>query len=445
MSFKIPLKNLNAEWKDYIKGKCNIWEKKTKWNKDPDVITIFKIDKGHAILPLAVWYDMHETFPNQHIYDTIDVKFEGQLIEIKDRDQKTVVDEIIKKLKNDHTCLLALRTGFGKTLITLYLVCYFKMKAIILCHATTLHPQWVNEAKKWCPNMKIQIVEGNKLNPDADVYIMGVIKSTHFDKNIFDKIGVVIAEEVHLTYTKTFSDALLQFSPKYLIGLSATPDRRDGMHKLLYPYFGDNKEFIVRVQIKSFTVIKYITNFKPDIKYNYSGDIDWTSIISSLAYNNDRQRFIVNLCQKYSKHKILILSNRVCECVGCKNNPNCKCSPQKSYGLVPMLQDKIDSVDFRVGNKKTHDEDARILVGTFKKLGVGYDSTRTLLILASDVTDVRQNEGRIRADNNIVIDIVDDFKTLEKHWDIRETWYKKRGATITFEGYEKKRERLLKN
>jgi hypothetical protein len=66
-----------------------------------------------------------------------------------------------------------------------------------------------------------------------------------------------------------------------------------------------------------------------------------------------------------------------------------------------------------------------------KKAGVGFnDPTLTMLILATDRQDVIQFEGRIRTTNNIIYDLVDDYKTLETHWEKRAAWYERRGAVI---------------
>lgn len=438
MSFSILKSELDSQWKTYIKKTCNIFEPTTAYNPNPNIITIFDINKetNEVHVPIALWKEFYDSFPNVYQYDQHEVEFKGELLENDKKDQKTVMKQAIHHLNNNNSVLLALRTGFGKTFCALYLCCHFKLKAALLCFSKTLHPQWLEEAKRWCPDLKVQIVKNDKLDPNADLYIMGVIKSTHFSKKDFSRIGVVIVDEAHTTFTKTFSDSLLQFEPKYLIGLSATPDRRDGMHKLLYPFFGEKDSFIVRHEIKNFTVIKYETNFKPDVKFNYQGRLDWNNIKRSLAVDSNRQYLIASLCERFNSHKILILSDRVCECIGCKNYSNCPCIHPSSKGIYEILKEKGESVDYRAGNKGSHDESCRILIGTYKKLGVGYDSKRNLLILVSDVLDVRQNEGRIRVDNNIIIDIVDKFKTLEKHWKEREKWYIKRGATIQIEKQE---------
>jgi len=437
MSFRIPKKLLDDDWKDYIKKECNISQRADQWNKNPGIIPIFKVDKStdvvKVVLPLALWKTALDEFPNKNKYDIVDAKFIGEPVENEKKDQITVLKEITEKLKTDHYALMALRTGFGKTFCSLYLICNFiKLKTVLLIYNRQLDDQWIKEGQKFCPDLKIQVVK-KKFDPNADVYIVGILKLKSYNESELGRIGAVIVDEVHLCMTQTFSDALLKFSPLYLLGLSATFDRKDGMHKLLYPFFGNKKEFISRHQVKNFKVVKYVTGIVPEVNNNMNGTLNWSGLVRSLACNNDRQQIVVDLCERHPDKTVLILCKRVCTILGCENYLKCPCKDKISKGLIPALNDLKESVDYVAFTKKKYDQDARILIGTFDKLGVGFDSNREILILESDVIDVRQNEGRTRIENNLIYDLVDNFSTLEKHWNGRKKWFIKRGATIEIE------------
>ena len=61
-------------------------------------------------------------------------------------------------------------------------------------------------------------------------------------KDVFLKIGFVIVDEIHAIMAESLSECMYYTSPRYLLGLSATPTRPDGMDGLLDFYFGkDNK------------------------------------------------------------------------------------------------------------------------------------------------------------------------------------------------------------
>ena len=299
---------------------------------------------------------------------------------------------------------------------------HFKLKTAIICHSDIIKEQWKETFEEFT-SAKVQIVKGKKpLDPTSDVYIMGIQKSSTISREWLEKIGFVIVDEAHICTEKAFTNSLLRFQPLYMVGFSATPDRNDGLHKLLYMYFGPLNDFICRSETKNFTVTKYMTQYKPKINYRLvmgKMSLDWNLVMSSLAENEDRQREIVQIAINHPEEKIIILSSLTVQ----------------SRGLYDKLIDAGESVELLIGTKKKWDKTKRILVAGTKKGGVGMDdSSLTMLVIASSTKDVRQFEGRIRTTDNLIYDIVDDNKTLEKHWELREDWYVERGATIVHEG-----------
>jgi len=308
------------------------------------------------------------------------------------------------------------------TVLGICLAAYFKLKTAVICHSDIIKEQW-KEAFEDLAGAKVQIVKGKKpLDPAADAYIIGVQKSSTIQREWLEKIGFVIVDEAHICTETAFTASLLRFQLMYVAGFSATPDRNDGLHKLLYMYFGPLNDFICRSETKSFTVTKYKTGYRPKINYRMvmgKMTLDWNLVVSSLAEDEDRQREIVRIAIKHPEEKIIILSSLTVQ----------------SRGIYDKLVDAGESVELLIGSKKKWDKTKRILVAGTKKGGVGLnDPSLTMLIMASSTKDVRQFEGRIRTTDNLIYDIVDDNKTLEKHWELREDWYVERGATIVHEG-----------
>ncbi len=417
MSFTYPLTKLNSKDREYIKRECTVRPKITQYNKNPKSIYLFKSNqsKNEVILPLRVSHHFYDHHPNKGItYDETEYQFLGELWENDKRDQKSVVDTLESILRKSYSCLLGAYTGYGKTLCSCALTTRFKYKVLVLCHYSSLHTQWKKTFEEFT-TAKVQIVKGKILDETADVYVMGLIKCGNFDKIQLSKIGIVIIDEAHTCPAPVLSRSLLNVFPKYLIGLTATPDREDGLHKMLYKYFGPKKDFVIRKEIKSLNIIKFMSPFVPEIDHNFRGELNWNTIQNSLAYNEDRQRMIVEIIQSYPQRKVMVLTKR----------------QHEGYSLVEMLKEENEDVDYLIGSKKKWREDCRILIGGIKKIGVGFnDPSRTLLILASDVKDIRQNEGRLRGYDGIIIDIVDRFPTLEKHWEFRKKWYLERGGQI---------------
>lgn len=227
---------------------------------------------------------------------------------------------------------------------------------------------------------------------------------------------MVIVDEAHLVTAFVFTELMFIFRPIYLLGMSATPDRKDGQHVAFDLFFGET--IIKRKESKPFKVYKIQTGITPpDKKRYYKGKmvIDMTSMHTWLSENEKRNNMIIRLVKKNLKHKILILCGRVQQC----NN------------LYEAFIKEGITTDILVGNKKDYDQSVNVLVGGIKKAGIGFnDPTRTMMILSMDVSDVRQSEGRLRQINGTIFDFVDDHYVLNNHWKKRRKWYIERGATI---------------
>lgn len=432
MSFTLDLNKLTEKQRETIAKTLSVKSNKTLFNPTPQSVYAFATNSREkkVYLPLFQYPKYIDTFPHSvDKYPKINLKFKYELYTKetdpsgRGRDQDIVAKKAIEILKDTHTVFISAFTGYGKTASATYLFCKLGLKTIIISHDNVLKIQWRDEIKKFTGNAKIQIIEGNKpLNPDADVYIIGIRKASMMTRDVLANIGTVVVDEAHICTRTCFTNSLLKFRPMYLIGLSATPDRVDGLDKLLDMYFGPKKNFIVRHEVKNFTVIKYRTKYKPEVNYRqFRGRLTlaWTEMMSSLANIKERTIEIGNLALKHPKEKIMILCGR----------------QNMAKYLFKYLIDSGDSVELLIGSKKTWDKTKRILVAGVKKGGVGLnDEYLTMLIVASDMKNVRQCEGRIRTTDNLVYDIVDNYPTLENHWKLREKWYFKRGATIQEQG-----------
>ena len=430
MSIALALSSVSPDLKKEITRTCITKPAKTQYNDDPEPVTCFavNVDEDSVYIPLGTWRHFLDEFPERE-YRRTTVKCKKQLLTIETdpkgyRDQDVVFQEALAHLKREHTVFLALATGFGKTSVSNFFTAHLKLPTLILSHLDSVSEQWEQEFKTYS-TAKVQRIKGNKpIDPTADVYICGVLKAKTLNREDVAHIGLIIFDEAHIATITAFSNSLLKFQPRYVIGLSATPTRADGMQKLLTMYFGPKKNFVHRNEVKDFTVYKVETPYKPEIKYQMvKGRMvpDWTRITNTIAYNKERQRYIADLCIKQQDHRILVLSDRT----------------EQAQGIYDLLINEGESVQLLIGTKKVKkivDESlkSRIIIGASKKVGTGFDDpTLTMLILASDCKNVAQWEGRIRTSNNIIYDFVDDYGAFENHFrKHREPWYLKKGAVI---------------
>jgi hypothetical protein len=407
MSVTVPLSSLCSQQKRLIKTSTEIKAEDLDQHEEGSPSSYcFTCNQGMISIPMGLSHTLH-LIPTLSHPPLPNRTFTGTLTE----EQRQIVMRVIDRLTQREygSCFLELATGKGKTCISVCTTVQIGLKTVFLCHLDSVCRQTVKEFAKFS-DLKVQLVKNNRLDPEADLYIIGLRKAFNLwskDRTLFRQIGLVIIDEAHLCTRFTFMELMFCFSPRYLLGMSATPV----WNQMTELYFSDPIQVFAT---KPFVVKKLSTRFVPDtskqIFYQGRKRIDWTNAMTSLAENPARNDYIVEVViECCATHKTLVLGGRV----------------------YNKLVERGISSDLLVGRKSQYDPECQVLVGGVKKIGVGFnDPTRTALVLCYDLADVRQSEGRIRTSNNLVLDLVDCNGTLEKHWRMRKTWYLARGATV---------------
>jgi superfamily II DNA or RNA helicase len=304
------------------------------------------------------------------------------------------------------------------------------MKTAVLIHRTVLANQWKESIERFT-TARSQIVSTiDTLDEEADFYIMNIgyifkewNKKERIWKmkqlGIYRNIGVVIVDEAHVACATEMVKSLFFFEPRILIGLTATPNRKDGLDKVLDLYFGEER--IIRISQSVFYVYPFKTFFTPTNVKNTQGRKDWSKVIDSIAEDVYRNQKIIQLVKLFETETIMILTKLT----------------KHVNVLVKMLKENGESVTKMCGTDKQYNTSARVLISTFSKLGVGFDDTRfNCLILACDVEQVEQYAGRLRegSRDRIIIDMIDEDNNCKAHYRCRKRWYESRnGKIIPFE------------
>lgn len=374
----------------------------------------YEMDDDRVYLPFSYAYTTRKfERPKRKKYKFL-TKFEGSLREA----QVEVKDEAIKVLNKTGSILLSLHVGFGKTCLAIYLACLIKLPTLIIANKIVLMNQWKESILKFCPGASVQIIKpSSAIKPGKDFYIVNAINVPKMGTESFKHIGNLVIDECHLIMAETLSKCMTCVMPRYLLGLSATPYRPDGLDSFLSLYFGNYK--IIRELYREHSVQKILTGFSPKVEFGKNGKINWGSVLDSQARYEPRNELIIDLVKENKDRSFLILVKRI---------------HQGEY-LAARLEEEEESVTSLLGKSQEFDREARILVGTTSKVGVGFDHPKLdALILATDLEEYFiQYLGRVfrRKDTlPIVFDIVDENKVLKRHWTTRAKVYKKHGGKI---------------
>lgn len=383
-------------------------------------LTLFEQDATNSnIVYIPFAYQISIPRPERGVFSSHKYDFVLPLRE----EQKEVQTEAIDIMNKNGSVIIAAACGFGKTATAINLASRIRMKTAIICNRIQLIKQWVFSIRKFCPQATYEVIEAkSELFPgsasdSADFWIINAINVGKHSRDFYKDVGFVIVDEVHQILAERISICMRYFCPRYLLGLSATPYRKDGLHPLFDLYFGKNK--IYRKLYREHIVYKVNTEFIPEEKQNAMGKLDWGTIIDSLSKNQERNEMIIRLLKKFCDRTFLVLCKRV---------------EQAKY-LVKRLQEEKEDVTSLFGTKHTYEQNSRILVGTTGKCSTGFDHPRLdALLLACDVEQYyEQVLGRVFRRKDVVpiiIDIIDKHGVLEKHFRTRKREYIEKGGKI---------------
>jgi len=226
----------------------------------------------------------------------LETSFQGSLSPQQQEAAETI-------LKHDIGTLSA-TTAFGKTVIGAWLVAERKVNTLILVHRRQLMDQWRERLAVFLdlPKSSIGQIGGGKNKPSGLVDI-AVIQSLYQKgevKDIVADYGQVIIDECHHLPAFSFEKVLKEVKARFVLGLTATPIRKDGHHPIIMMQCGPirwrtNTKEQTEARPFAHVVIARTTNFRiaPD-----SGDVGIQDIYAALAADDRRNDLILKDIQK---------------------------------------------------------------------------------------------------------------------------------------------------
>jgi superfamily II DNA or RNA helicase len=350
--------------------------------------------------------------------------------------QKDVVNSFL--LPEPHDGIISLQTGGGKTVCALYIASQLKVPTLVLVHNTFLRDQWIERITSFLPHARIGLFQGEVQNVDDKDIVVGMLQTISM-KDIppktFKKIGLVIVDECHHIASEAFSQAVPKLTSKYMLGLSATPERKDKLMHVINWFLGpllyrsnttDKVDEGVKVEVYEFNDGDDEFN---EIIYNHAGVMFTTKMVNKLVEFEPRNKMLVELLTDVyydRKRQVLVLSDRV-------NHT------QTLYDMLPKeIQDEACILSRDV-DSKTRSEwcmTKRILIATYQMAKEGFDvPTLNTLLMATPRPDVDQIVGRIlRVERNkrtidpVILDVVDP--AFRRQFQERLSLYNKRSYNV---------------
>jgi len=383
--------------------------------------------------------------------------------------------------KNAFNGLICVPCGYGKTFMAIWLACQLRKRFLVVVHQEFLMEQWRKELEGSIPGIRIGVIQQNKVQTgmmpppeltvaeiktrlkalglpvggtraillarlravepepesaeyDCCICMLQTVASRDWPVDAFSGFGFTIFDECHHLGAEHFSKALMSIQTKHMLGLSATPERIDGLDNVFQWFIGPIRYQIkvreaddsVEVRVLKFTSADPAYAAEPT---DCRGEVSRPRLCNQLAEYTPRTKAICDELEPALKEgrKLLVLSDRRAHLEAFE-------AEFRARGFT--------SIGYYVGGMKTEarDESAteQIILATFTLAAEGMN-VRDLntVALVTPKSRIEQAVGRIfrlkkeeRVFAPVIYDIHDTHDVLQGQYRKRLAFYKQCAYTI---------------
>ncbi|WP_417616573.1 TOTE conflict system archaeo-eukaryotic primase domain-containing protein [Oceanisphaera sp.] len=407
----------------------------------PRYISCARIEQGYLSVPRGCLDEVRKLLLEQNIQVELadrrvsGTRLEGLKLRVDLRDSQLAA---VNALIEHDTGILHAPTAFGKTVTAIGIIASRKVNTLILTHSRQLLDQWQERLASFLDGATIGVFGGGKKKAsgqiDVATYQSLISKKDNTIAEFVRHYGQIIIDECHHISAPRYEMLLNEISAKYMLGLTATPDRQDGHQKIMFMVAGPvrhkvttdhSTRFTQRVIVRDRHEIPPTDFIKPGERPHIATVYQW------LAENRVRNEEIVRdviSSVKQGANCLLLTERR-----------------EHAEILANLLSDAdISTVILKGGmGVKARREvearlhDAQVVVATGKYIGEGFDLPRLdTLFLALPIAwkgTLAQYAGRIHreADGKQEVTVYDYVDTglpmLQRMFSKREKGYKAMG------------------
>lgn len=421
--------------------------------KTPRIISCFEEDERCLILPRGCMDKIRTICENSNVKLIIKdnrelgIKTDYNFVGTLNKKQEKVMNELLKY----DTGVLCATTGFGKTVIAAKIISKLKVNALVLVNRNSLLEQWKERLSYFLDINKKEIgqigASKENLNGKLDIASVQSLTKKENMEDLVKNYGLVIVDECHHVAAYGFEQVMKAIRSKYVYGLTATPTRKDGLHKIIYMQCGDIRVRVANRELKQNRKMEHVVIVK-NTGYKFIGEeekqkLQISELLNDMCNNVFRNEIIIeDIKQSVLEGRIpIVLTERV----------------DHLKILKEGLEEKLKELDIPVviykgtmGKKQAvevqnilreADEEGRprIILATSSSIGEGFDDSRLdTLFLTMPVSwkgRIIQYVGRLHREHDgknkvIVYDYLDNMKVLDKMFERRMRGYKIAGYEV---------------
>lgn len=344
--------------------------------------------------------------------------------------------------------VIVMPCGSGKTQTGLELIAMLGLKTLWLTHTKDLLNQSMRRAKEVFgidPDTYGTITDG-KVDIGSGITFATVQTMSKLDLTQYRNVwGCVVVDECHKaigspTKVMQFYKVLSNLSCRYKFGLTATPERADGLEKSMFALLGDIVYRISQEEIDTTCSVEVRfmnTGYVPDMQRALNGDgtLNYNGLVDDLTHNKERFDLVSAVVNtQYKSGAMLVLANRVEYLQRLCDSFNGKAICLSSLSNTKGAKEKRRKALIKLNNGEL---DCIFATYQLAKEGLDIPNLRYVVFATpeKDTTTVTQSAGRVARKfigkgKGIIIDFVDNFGMYRGWAKIRKNIYKKLGFIL---------------
>ena len=271
----------------------------------PRIISCAEDFPKHIALPRGCLDEIVELLRCQGVGVKLqDERYSGTPIHIEFQGELTSEQgEAVSAMLSQDTGVLAASTAFGKTIVAINVVAQRRVNTLILVHRQQLLDQWIARLSTFLDIDAKQIgrIGGGKHKPTGIIdaaLIQSLCKKGVVD-DIVANYGHLVVDECHHISASSFEQVARACKAKYVLGLSATPARKDGHHPIIFMQCGpiryrDNARDRAALRPFEHKLIVRRTDFRLPLELSIQEKPSIQEIYSSIVADTDRNGMILD-------------------------------------------------------------------------------------------------------------------------------------------------------
>ena len=311
--------------KDHLQFPNPEYEKKQRmgfWvGRTPKELRLYEWNGGTMILPFGVIRELMPLLKGTRVdtdfrQDNV-INYGGVAVPLYDYQR-----EAVGEMFNAKYGILKSKPGSGKTQMGIALIKGLRRRALWLCHTQDLLKQSMDRAKQYIDPETIGTITEGKVNIGIGVTFATVQTMANLELTQYrDYWDVVIVDECHrvsssaTTFTR-YEKVLNHLAARHKYGLSATPERSDGLIKATFALLGNVAYEVPDSAVADRTMGVKIRPVETDFDItdeclNDDGTINYVKLIEALTTDKERNDLIAQTIMENEGHSCLILSDRL--------------------------------------------------------------------------------------------------------------------------------------